>query len=71
MKDFRGTEIVVGSKIVYAVKHSTYVKLTEATVQTIGERPTWGSPQPIIKVQRAAGGKSVTLTSTQTIVVLS
>lgn len=71
MKDFRGTEIVVGAKIVYAVKHSTFVQLTEGTVVAVGEtRPAFGSPAPFVEVERKNGGRLVKLGPSANVIVL-
>lgn len=51
LTDWRGNDILVGSTIIYVVRHSSSVSLVEGYVTEIGEEYTWKvDPVPYVKV---------------------
>jgi hypothetical protein len=50
LKDWRGTAITAGSIIVYPGRHSSSLWMTEATVLSVTERPTYRGPERVLVV---------------------
>lgn len=81
LKDWRGTEIKIGSKIVYCVKHSCYVSVHEAEVLEIFQKAKYSwDPMikyDVLKVKRLRGNCTygreqyeTTITNLNTVTVL-
>lgn len=77
MKDWRGTDITIGSTIVYPGRHSSSLWMTEAIVLNITERKTWQGAVPVLIVlpiqstgYAPAKPRKVVLTALERITVL-
>jgi hypothetical protein len=71
--DTRGEEIRLSSTIIYAVKHSNFIHMTEGVVVGFREQQGYGYgyPRHLIKVRRTHDGKAVEIYKTDTVVVVS
>lgn len=78
MKDWRGTPIEVGSRIVYPGRQGTWLWLNEGEVEEFGEVERFGVPFPTLRVRRIRDsgwrdvpeGRLVTLTAVRNVTVV-